>query len=586
MKFEIYIPILFFFLNGLAAFSQKLTLADSFFESHLYANAIREYDAFILKNFQTKTLDIGNAWLRKGTSLSFLDRFHEAMPCYIAALKVFENINNKERINTTYKNIGFIYSTKGNYIKAREYYEAAYKGFKQLNDSAKIAALLNDLAAVNYYDKKFQSAISLLKEALYIYSGSIKNELKWNIVNSLAINYQKVNYDSCLSNYLLAESLAGQDSALLLTTYVGISDMYLQGGQFRKALFYLTECLRFIESFDYGSADDRSTVYHNLADVYDSLGNHKMAYKYVLKERSINDSLYNISHNKIDAELNEKYESGKKDEKIKNQEIENKLKSRNLLLSLGGLALVAALAILSFINYQRKQKANKILQSQNEKIEALNKELDASNQVKTKLFSVISHDLRSPISSLYAYLQIKNKAVDTTDKAIIDQTEQLLETLEDLLVWSKSQLHQFVPSIESINLHRLCNDAISLIKSVATTKELQVVNAIPENLSIKSDQNILTIVVRNLLANAAKYALPKTAIAIEAVQSDAIQLIVSNETGIENASLLTSLIDMPVTSSKSGMGMMLIKEFVEKLKGNFSYTVHSNKVVATITLPA
>lgn len=563
-------------------------MADSLYKANLFDSAVKEYSFYINhQNTSKRDILLGNAWLRKGTGLSMLEKFDDALPCYFSALKIFEELNISERINTTYKNIGFIYSVKENYFVAESYYRKAYSGFKLSRDSVKLPALLNDLSQISNNKKDYTGAVSLLSEAITNYESAMTKKIKWTIFLNLAVNYQKINTDSSLKNYLKAEQIANSenDTSLLLTTYINMADLYRQQRLFEGSLIYLNKSLDFIEKFGYGNTDDIITTYENLSEVFHLLNNNEMAYRYLAKHRFLKDSIYNISQSKIAAELSEKYESDKKDEKIRTQEIENKLKNRNLLLSLGGLGFVAALAIISFINYQRKQKANKLLQAQNIRIENLNKELDTSNQVKTKLFSVISHDLRSPISSLYAYLQLKNNSPDKKDIALINQTEQLLETLEDLLIWSKSQLHQFSPSIEPINLFDLSNNITSLLENTARTKNIEVTNTISPDLIIASDLNMLTIIIRNLLSNAVRYALPGTHIKIEAQKNSDITIIISNDTDSENTTLLNTSEESKITSNKSGLGTMLVKEFVTKLNGNFSFSLNQNRVTATVTLP-
>lgn len=577
------IACLLFFSKGITGYGQPNNIADSLLKIGNYDSAVKEYDKVIISARNITSIDLGNAYLRKGTCFLRQEKPDLALPEYFKALKLFEAINNYERLYAATSSIASAYYKKRDTSNADKYWNYAYDYSIRSKDTISIISLLNDKAAILVERRLNRQANTMYHEALNKYGRFLDNDMLTTIYTNLAYSSENINKDSALFYYRKAETIAirNNDSSKLSVIYNNLGYFHLRNNAVADASRWLERSSKFIKT-----AEDKLYTYYNLSEVYDSLRRYKESLIFLQKAYHINDSLFTLGASRIASELSEKYESDKKDEKINTQEIENKLKNRNLLLSLSGLALVAALAIISFISYQRKQKANKILQAQKEKIENLNKDLDASNQVKTKLFSVISHDLRSPISSLYAYLQLKSSSPDKKDQAIIGQTEQLLETLEDLLVWSKSQLHQFVPSIEKIYVCDLCNIVVGLIEKTVAEKQVQLINKIHPDLSIRSDVNMLTIVIRNLLSNAVAYSRPQTEIIIEAEQKSTNTIItISNETDGKNAALLTTPSEAIVTSNKSGLGITLVKEFITKLNGNFSYSVTQSKVTATITLP-
>ena len=572
---------------GRTSFAQATRNADSLLAKGNYQEAIKEYSMIISSdtNF-ISVIDRGNAYLRRGRSYFLMDNVDICIQDYFKALSIFRSINNLERLSATYTNISSAYSQKLDYETADKYWNYAYESSKELNDSLRLLNLLSDKGIILFKSGKYNEAVILFSTCINDYSNVLDVTSYIQLYTNLGNSYEVLNADSALFYYRMAEDLAQKkgDTTSLSIILSNIGYIFLKKNLPKIALIYLQRGYKLSQNQD--DMVREVNMLYNLSVAFDSLNIYDSALNYLRKAMELNDSIFNIEKSKYASELSEKYESDKKDEKIRTQETENKLKTRNLLLSLGGLALAAALAIISFISYKRKQRANKILQEQKEKIETLNKDLDASNQVKTKLFSVISHDLRSPISSLYAYLQLKTKTTGKNDNVIIEQTEQLLETLEDLLVWSKSQLHQFVPIEQPVWLYDLCNQIMSLTESFTRERLVNITNKIHPDLSISSDPNMLTIILRNLISNGVKYARPHTAIIIAAERRNIdISVSVSNETDMENASLLSTAAEPTVTSSKSGLGITLVKEFVSKLKGNFSYTVNQNKVTTTITLP-
>lgn len=580
----IFCTCLMFFYQTIDVNGQSITAADSLSRNGKYSEAIFVYNKILLSTINIPDSICGNVYLQKGICYYYLDQLDSSLNNYFLALKIFEKIKNTRGLSLVTINISSIYFYKEDFNKSEKYLDYAFSYSESLKDSTQSMRILFQKGILLNENAKSVEAINLYKKLQLEYSSKMSQELMARFYNNLGHFFHQHEPDSALHYFLEAEKTsAAVQNTLLYTIHSNIGDLYLKKGNFRKALEYLNNSY---ESPDILSDSIQlSLTCRSLANAYDSLKIYDTALLYLRRSTEIEAKLADAEKAKIAAELSEKYESDKKDEKIRMQEIENKLKNRNLLLSLGGLGFVAALAIISFINYQRKQKANKLLQAQNIRIENLNKELDTSNQVKTKLFSVISHDLRSPISSLYAYLQLKNNSPDKKDIAPINQTQQLLETLEDLLIWSKSQLYQFSPSIEPINLFDLSNNITSLLENTADTKNITVTNTISPDLIIASDLNMLTIIIRNLVSNAVRYALPGTHIKIEAQKNSDITIIISNDTNSENATLLNTPEESKITSNKSGLGTMLVKEFVAKLNGNFSFSLNQNRVTATVTLP-
>jgi tetratricopeptide (TPR) repeat protein len=561
--------------------AQLLKTADSFYYAQNYSAAIKEYGK-ILETKKASELDKGNALLRKGVACYELNQSQQALEDYFASLRIFEKINNEERTSAACINIANAYNSQEDLSSAEKYFKKAYDLSVKLNDSPRIAKLLSNLAMVKFNEPGKREAIRLHLFAITNYSKVMDEDLLCRHCLNLANCYAEIKNDSAILYYTKAESLAQslEDSMLLLRVYLNKGDAYKQQGHYAAALNYLNKSLALYA--DYGDSLDLSVIYRNFADTYDSLSQYDKAYQYSKKEIELSEQLFNIEKSKLSSELSEKYESGKKDEKIKSQETENKLKSRNLLLSLIGLGLVAVLAAISFVNYKRKQKANLALQRQNEYIEKLNKQLDESNQVKSKLFSVISHDIRGPVSSIYAYLQLHNEK-NNSNEVFSRQTEQLLETLEDLLIWSKSQLHQFVPSEEAVFLQGVIHQITGLQQTAINEKQLLIKNEVPQNFVLHTDINMLTIILRNIITNAIKYAVPGTSVEINCSQQNALFISVSNQTDTDEAIINSTA--PSVNSNTSGLGLTLIKEFAEKLGGTISYVVLNNTVTATLSLP-
>lgn len=587
-RFSFCISVLVFLLLPFALGAQSLTTADSLHEIGEYRLAITSYDNFIRLKGNIQSIDLGNAYLRKAIDLTHTGRYNEAVEGYLKALEIFEKIKNPERIATTYSNLAYLYSIQQNTEMTGKYLDKSLNIFRDLNDSPRIAEILNDQALLAYEINNTRAAISIHEEALRDYKRHMPESLISKHLYNLGSCYEKINTDSALFYYVEATKLAmdAGDSSMLSAAYANMGDIYKQQGRFRDALNYLNMSLALNE--EYGDSTDLGIIYHNLSDVYDSVKDYKKAFEYSVKERQINEWLYNAEKNKFSTELAEKYESGKKDEMIRTQQAESRVKSRNLLIALLGLLLVAMMAILAFYQYRQKKKANLILQDSNDRIGKLNRELDASNQVKTKLFSVISHDIRAPVSSLYGYLQLQgregvNLQSDPLAEHVTMQTGQLLEVLEELLMWSKTQMNEFVPVQENVRPENIVRDILIMHDASIKARQLTIINTLPSDIVLLTDFNMLSVVLRNLIGNAIKYALPSSDIEISGQQAaDRFSVIIRNRSIAEHINAINSYGTEKITSVQGGLGVKLIKEFAGKLQARMDIRIEDD--IITITL--
>jgi tetratricopeptide (TPR) repeat protein len=592
MRLGLAMPLFIFLITivHLRTGAQSITKAEENLYAGNFMEAAKEYDKILISQNSLSALDKGNCYLRRGVCFFQLQKNDSAILDFFEALKLFEQIKNNDRIASAVNNIGNSYQKKEDYVQGEKYFKRAYELYKQLNDTVNILKGLNNLAISASYRGDTTQAVQLHKQAILSYADKESLPIFGTHYLNLANNYVTRNTDTALYFYnkALENSVLNEDSVMIASTQNNIGSLFINRKEYSKALYYLLASEKIYNS--YPDSSEQADVFGNLADVYHSQGDYKKAFSYLEKSKLYREQLMNEAKNKASAELSEKYESDKKDAEIISQQKQNKLKSRNLLLSLLALGLVGFLGGLSFINYRKKQKANKLLHQQNEHILSLNKKLDASNQVKTKLFSIISHDLRSPVSSLFAYLQLqqhtgKAPTAETTT-AVTRQTENLLETLEDLLMWSKSQLEQFTPEYSNLNLNQSITEAKELCGTDSAIKKLIFSNAISPDIVLRTDINMFTIIIRNIMANAVQNAIPGTAITAEYQQAGNHHLItLQNATAMAEKELLLTLNSELVNSKKHGLGRILIQEFTEKLNGKLEYTVTDGKLNTIIQLP-
>ena len=227
---------------------------------------------------------------------------------------------------------------------------------------------------------------------------------------------------------------------------------------------------------------------------------------------------------------------------------------------------------------------NDLLIQHQAEIENRTQELEELNKVKDKFFSIISHDLRSPINSLAGLLdlmernEIKAEELPGLTKEMRIQFNHTKNLINNLLDWTLLQMNKVSIKKEKISLKSLVDDNIRLLSSMSN-KKTTFVNEVDEKLIAYADQNMINLVFRNLILNGIKFTSNGGLIRITAqLEEGAIKVnIKDNGVGIP-ADIQKVLFDKTTGYSTrgtanekgTGLGLILCKEFVERNGGQIS----------------
>jgi len=174
-------------------------------------------------------------------------------------------------------------------------------------------------------------------------------------------------------------------------------------------------------------------------------------------------------------------------------------------------------------------------------LRALNTELTASNEQKNKLFSIIGHDLRNPISGS---LQLLNLTLMDFESSSADDVHTYLsvmktelsnanDLLEDLLTWAKSQFNalSFNP-VEVRDLSALMHKCIQTVLPMAVKKDIEIVQSVKGDSLLYVDRGMLETIIRNLLSNAVKFTHQGGTIVLKANSGQNVVRFSVKDTGI------------------------------------------------------
>lgn len=223
------------------------------------------------------------------------------------------------------------------------------------------------------------------------------------------------------------------------------------------------------------------------------------------------------------------------------------------------------------------------------KLKASEHKLRRLNFFKDRFFSIISHDIRTPLATLESFLNI---LVNFSDKMKPDQMQKLAThtqvsvrnlqaLLENLLQWSSAQTasgHHVRFEPEALTLIELVNRNVALLKDTADTKQITWQVQLPAQLQVRADAHMLDFVIRNLLHNAIKFSYPGGLIEVSATEGPGklVTIAVTDQgTGISPDVLATLFkVEMPAMATKgtvnekgTGLGLLLCRDFVERHSG-------------------
>ncbi|TYA84434.1 tetratricopeptide repeat-containing sensor histidine kinase [Seonamhaeicola marinus] len=250
---------------------------------------------------------------------------------------------------------------------------------------------------------------------------------------------------------------------------------------------------------------------------------------------------------------------------------------------LAALAIVSTFLVLIYLKRNSNIKYTQELEEKNLKIEMQNKafqeqtkHLENVNNVKDKLFSIVSHDLKDSLSSINGFIELlrdgalSREEFDNLIPELSENANNASLLLFNLLNWSKSQMQSLEPKPSLFDIQEVFEDKIKLVEQRMESKGITLVDHSLRDFAY-ADRSMFEIVVQNLLANAIKFTKSGDTITISNHISNGSCIISIADTGIgiskENLEKLfknTSFTTMGTSNEKgTGLGLSICKELVE-----------------------
>lgn len=532
------------------------------------------------------------AYLNQVTGISYAAQgsYQPGLSYFMEAYELFKSLDEDLGTFQNLNNIGV------SYLKIEDY-EEALKIFLELDslrtlEAATISIPVN-LGFIYFELDDLESAEEQLMRVLNFDGDQFDQRAIGLATFKLGDVYlQRSEYDKAIDSYTRSIKKYNELGNELekVQSLNGISKTYLKTGNLDQALDYAREGYAIANEF--GGLPEKQTSAQSLYKVYKERNEYREALEYHEIYSSLSDSLFNEDISREVGRLEAEYEFRDRELSLREAQQEQNLKNakevanRNifLIISLSLLIIAILVAYLQYRNSTIRKKANELLREKNEYIEHQTERLEEINQIKTHLFSIIAHDLRGPLSSLYGFLTL-NEMGDLTKEKIQEMLPDLADKfkytsnlLNNLLNWAKSQLEGYNVSPENIEISEVVNENLELISSQASDKNIIISNQVEGNYTVYADLNMVGLVILNLLSNAVKFTKTGGEITIwNEEKDDRIQLhIQDNGIGISEKELTKLLkesgfytTDGTNNEKGTGLGLLLCKDFIAKNNGVF-----------------
>lgn len=473
------------------------------------------------------TQNLGNNYRETKEFDLALKYYHKSESVVKTARKIDSIDNFDEILGYIYANVGYVYSLQGKIKAANKKYLESIKYFEE-------------------YDLTFHL----------------------NIVKSvLATNYIKQGKPykaQKLLDGILEFASTNQDFELYVEASISLFKLNIKKGKTEEAFKIIEDAENNI-----GLSNSNRLLLKILdakVEYFKDNNQYQQAFLLLKNKIELQDSISAVSKRDLQRELSVKYQTDLKNEQINNLELVNANERRiNQIYLLG---LVFLLVVLLTIFFLLRRISNQ------------KKQVDQANFTKDQLFSIIAHDLRSPILALQGMgdliqyhikknNQDKLKQLGNESQLALSKINQLLKNLLD---WSLANKNQLTFEPKSVNLIQLINENIQLFNNSLNIKNIEVNKQIEEKTLIL-DKNMMSSAIRNILSNAIKLSPEHSKLTIIGkTVEDTYQLTIEDEADGMPEEVLKSIHQknsqlIPGKSTQSvGLGMRLIQLFIDKNK--------------------
>lgn len=579
------------------------TLSGDYSTALKYDNLSMELDV-VAKDTAMLAIDYNNI----GSDYYDLGEYDEAYFYLTQSYRMGTAVKDTLRMLIALHNVGRVFKELGQYDQAVNHLKLSLKLSNQLGDKEGEPYTFDEMGDVMLRNSQYDSAAYYLMQAIAMSRKMNIQILQPRIYSKLATLYHKKNdfgtasayYDSAYTMHATTSNRFGMAEAELGRSIVLTSEK-----RYDEAISKVETALSAAHEINARVLEIK--CYNQLSALYEHKGDFQKSLAYYKRYKMLEDTLFSqetqgkLLRDQIRFETEARDSQiaalsqlrGAHEDEIKKQEF-----IRNILVVV--MALAAILLVTVYRSGQRRKKINMLLLQHQDEMEKRSEELEKLNQVKDKFFSIISHDLRSPINALAGILDLLDKGAIKPEELHIHTQELKVRfnhtrtLLNNLLDWTLLQMDKLNLQATKINLYKIVEENIQLLLPIQG-KNIKLINSVPHDALGFADSNTINLVIRNLMTNALKFTNDGGEVLIEAKTKGFEWEISVRDNGIGmKPEVIQILFDKtaPYTTrgtaneKGTGLGLILCKEFVEKNGGKIRVDSQEGKgSLFAFTLP-
>jgi signal transduction histidine kinase len=538
-----------------------------------------------------------NQWIglnKKSIVYEMFGAYDNVVRIGLQAISIAESLKDQKKILTSTHSIAGGYRGFGEYELASKFYFEEIEMLSSGKDSVAIAFAYSNLATNYFYQKSTLRAIKYVRMSMEILD---LKELQFYqtglwilLARSLIQNGELEEGQKSLE---VGRQMAN-DQGFIEANVQGLFGQFeldLANGKIKEAEKNLLEAIAI--TIENPLQKSRLMGYDLLVDFYKNNRLFPEAFQAKAEHSRLVDSIYQVQKSLQIVELQTQYETTKKEEliNIRTLELDIQKAQKNKVVVVLILALFL-LVVLVYFYLQVKRTRDK-LRIQNELVSSQNNELDVLNSTKDKFFSIIAHDLRSPMIGLQGvgqkleYFIKKNRQQKLLEMGgQIDRSiDQLNHLLDNLLNWASSQTGGIPYSPQLHSIVPLIQENMELYRPLAKSKDITLKCEVGDD-EVYADMNAVSTVIRNLLSNAIKFTERNSTVLLRSCENDGMLDITvldqGNGMSLEKAESLFENSEFSTTAGTEGekgfgLGLKLCKEFTEMNHGVISVNSEEGK---------
>jgi signal transduction histidine kinase len=546
------------------------------------------------KKISNKILEI-KAYYSLGKNYYLVAQYDKAISYLLSALKLTETTNDiEDKILIMYL-IGIINRDLKNYTIASEYFNKTLREALTNHQITEYLLSRNEIGNLLLLEGKLDEALQIKKAVLK--EAILKKEdfVKLCCGHDIGLIYENLgNKKQALKFYMLSNKIENHRRypREIVIGNMSISRIYSQLKDYDKSIEFANKALELAKA--YNLRKELMDLKFNISTIYASTADYEKAFENLQEASSLKDSIFNEESTKQLNELQMKYETEKKEREIEFLKKDSAAQTnlRNLLILI--LILIILIAIIIYRLFLFKKKTTNILEEKNEALEKTNIKLKESetelkeiNSTKDTFFSIMSHDLRNPFSSIIGISELmKGDYHSLSDEEKIQFAEKIntaakstYHLLENLLFWASSQKGSIKVNKTSFNINKVIDEITILSSGCAKLKNIKIITETEDEEIVYADKFMTDTVIRNLVSNAIKFTSQNGQVKISSKKICGYVEIIISDTGVgiseeqlKNIFKIGSQIKTKGTSGEtgSGLGLILCKEFIEKNGGSIA----------------